>query len=98
MFFNFSFINDCPPNESSLFRVRKIEKEKMGKTWILGQSYLSLCLIFLVYAYVCDSQEQAFNTYTISSFSYAKTLLKPYDWRYIRGKNLTPLMYLFLVR
>ncbi|KAI3444514.1 hypothetical protein Pfo_001179 [Paulownia fortunei] len=56
----------------------------MGKNWILGQSYLSLCLIFLVHVYVCDSQEQAFNTYTISSFSYARTLLKPFDWRYIR--------------
>ncbi|KAL8499938.1 hypothetical protein ACS0TY_019805 [Phlomoides rotata] len=56
----------------------------MGKTWILGQSYLSLSLIFLVLVYVCDSQEQGFNTYTISSFLYAKTQLKPYDWRYVR--------------
>lgn len=68
----------------------------MGKTWILGQSYLSLCLIFLVIVYVCDSQEEGFNTYTISSFSYAKTQLKPYDWRYIRGKCFTSFMYLFL--
>ncbi|PIN18581.1 hypothetical protein CDL12_08735 [Handroanthus impetiginosus] len=52
----------------------------MGKNSILGQ----LCLSFLVYVYVCNSQEQGLNTYTISSFSYARTLLKPYDWRYIR--------------
>ncbi|KAL0426031.1 UNVERIFIED_CONTAM: hypothetical protein Sradi_1137900 [Sesamum radiatum] len=56
----------------------------MGKIWILGRSYLSLCLIFLVHVCVCDSQEQAFNTYTISSFAYSRTYLKPYDWRYIR--------------
>ncbi|KAL3622148.1 hypothetical protein CASFOL_033559 [Castilleja foliolosa] len=56
----------------------------MGKKWILGQIYLSLFIIFLVCVYVCDSQEQALNTYTISSFSYARTLLNPYDWRYIR--------------
>ncbi|KAK4411420.1 hypothetical protein Sango_0215000 [Sesamum angolense] len=56
----------------------------MGKIRILGRSYLSLCLIFLVHACVCDSQEQAFNTYTISSFAYSRTYLKPYDWRYIR--------------
>lgn len=63
----------------------------MGK-WILGQFY-SL-LLFLVCVYVCDSQEQSSNTYTISGFSYARTVLRPYDWRYIRGKNSTPLMYL----
>ncbi|KAK4418604.1 hypothetical protein Salat_2273200 [Sesamum alatum] len=57
----------------------------MGKIWILGQSCPSLCLIFLVLVCVCDSQEQAnFNTYTISSFAYSRTYLKPYDWRYIR--------------
>ncbi|GFP91494.1 hypothetical protein PHJA_001293400 [Phtheirospermum japonicum] len=56
----------------------------MGKKWILGQIYLSLFIIFLVCVYVCDSQGQALNTYTVSSFSYARTLLKSYDWRYIR--------------
>ncbi|KAH6779905.1 transmembrane protein-like protein [Perilla frutescens var. hirtella] len=53
----------------------------MGK-WLLGQFYLFL--IFLVYVYVCDSQEQPLNTYTISSFSYAETVIRPYEWRYIR--------------
>lgn len=53
----------------------------MGK-WILGQ--IHLFLILLVYVYVCDSQEQPLNTYTVSSFSYAKTVLRPYGWRYIR--------------
>ncbi|XP_042001926.1 uncharacterized protein LOC121751274 [Salvia splendens] len=53
----------------------------MGK-WILGQFYIFM--IFLLCVYVCDSQEQSLNTYTISTFSYARTVLRPYDWRYIR--------------
>lgn len=64
----------------------------MGK-WILGQ--FNIFMIFLLCVYVCDSQEQSLNTYTISTSSYARTVLRPYDWRYIRGtNNFTPLMYL----
>ncbi|KAL3829685.1 hypothetical protein ACJIZ3_018487 [Penstemon smallii] len=55
----------------------------MGNKWALGQFYSSLCLIFFIHVHICDSQEQAFNTFTISSLTYARTFLKPYDWRYI---------------
>ncbi|KAG8391856.1 hypothetical protein BUALT_Bualt01G0230500 [Buddleja alternifolia] len=33
---------------------------------------------------VCNSQEQGFSSFTISSYSYSSTLIKPYEWRYIR--------------
>ncbi|KAL6496799.1 hypothetical protein OROHE_027281 [Orobanche hederae] len=56
----------------------------MEKKWILSRFYLSMFLMFSVSVYVCDSQEEASNTYIISSFSYAKTQLKPYEWRYFR--------------
>ncbi|KAL6494003.1 hypothetical protein OROGR_031912 [Orobanche gracilis] len=59
----------------------------MEEKWIFSRFYdfyLIIFLIFLVSVYVCDSQEEASNTYIISSFSYAKTQLKPYEWRYIR--------------
>ncbi|KAL6569545.1 hypothetical protein OROMI_014059 [Orobanche minor] len=66
---------------------RELQNRKMEKKWILSRFYLSMFLMFSVSVYVCDSQEEASNTYIISSFSYAKTQLKPYEWRYIRVKD-----------
>ncbi|XP_073028873.1 uncharacterized protein [Primulina eburnea] len=53
--------------------------------WILAQSFLNICLAFIGCLHMCNSQESGqVNTYTISSFAYAQTFLKPYDWRYLR--------------
>ncbi|XP_051126458.1 uncharacterized protein LOC127248165 isoform X2 [Andrographis paniculata] len=56
----------------------------MGKNRILGHSHLTFCFILSVFIYACDSQDEAFDTSTLSSFSYATTRLNPYEWRYIR--------------
>ena len=43
-----------------------------------------ILLYFVGYSIQDDGVSQN-NSYLISSFSYAKTVLKPYDWRYVRG-------------
>ncbi|XP_012843949.1 PREDICTED: uncharacterized protein LOC105963998 [Erythranthe guttata] len=55
----------------------------MANNLIVG--LLLLCVIFTLHVYSSDSQQSPpFNTYTISSFSYGRTLVKPYDWHYIK--------------
>ncbi|KAE9445563.1 hypothetical protein C3L33_22540, partial [Rhododendron williamsianum] len=62
----------------------------MAENSILGSFYLNLLLI-LVFTYLrtqCSSYEVesggSYNSFTVSSFSYSKTQLKPFEWRYIR--------------
>ncbi|XP_058212041.1 uncharacterized protein LOC131324190 isoform X2 [Rhododendron vialii] len=62
----------------------------MAENSILGSFYLNLLLI-LVFKYLrtqCSSYEvesgSPYNSFTVSSFSYSKTQLKPFEWRYIR--------------
>ncbi|GAA0145274.1 cell adhesion molecule [Lithospermum erythrorhizon] len=67
----------------------------MANIWILGHFhpflsihmyvYIVMCLSFWYcsYAQLQDYGHQ-YNTFTVSSITYAKTELKPYDWRYIR--------------
>lgn len=43
---------------------------------------LNLCLISILG--FCNWKSKADNSFTISSFTYPETKLKPYDWRYIR--------------
>ncbi|XP_016487526.1 uncharacterized protein LOC107807618 isoform X1 [Nicotiana tabacum] len=59
---------------------------------ILGHSYSNLCLVVfvLVLTATCFSSQVEggdddgrHNSVTLSSFTYATTLLKPYEWRYI---------------
>ncbi|XP_028096285.1 uncharacterized protein LOC114296201 isoform X2 [Camellia sinensis] len=64
----------------------------MAENSILGSCYLNLCLVvlfvFICFHGQCSSHEvqrgAPYNSFTVSSFSYSKTQLKPYDWRYIR--------------
>lgn len=53
----------------------------MKHTFLL---YVYILLYFVGYSIQDDGVYQN-NSYLISSFTYAKTVLKPYDWRYIRG-------------
>lgn len=53
----------------------------MKHTFLL---YVYILLYFVGYSSQDDGVSQN-NSYLISSFTYAKTVLKPYDWRYIRG-------------
>lgn len=74
----------------------------MGNNWILG--YLNLLCPFLVVVllYVvtgfgiqpvqADDGGALNNTFILSSFTYAKTPLRPYEWRYIRGIALLSLI------
>ncbi|KAF7153067.1 hypothetical protein RHSIM_Rhsim01G0146800 [Rhododendron simsii] len=62
----------------------------MAENSILGSFFLNLLLI-LVFTYLrtqCSSYEVEsggpYNSFTVSSFSYSKTQLKPFEWRYIR--------------
>ncbi|KAI8572590.1 hypothetical protein RHMOL_Rhmol01G0211400 [Rhododendron molle] len=62
----------------------------MAENSILGSFYLNLLRI-LVFTYLrtqCSSYEVEnggpYNSFTVSSFSYSKTQLKPFEWRYIR--------------
>ncbi|PSS04369.1 Transmembrane protein like [Actinidia chinensis var. chinensis] len=59
---------------------------------ILGGFYLKLCL-FVTFVFIflhghCLSnrfkQGSPYNSFTVSSFRYSKTELKPYEWRYIK--------------
>ncbi|KAL3517189.1 hypothetical protein ACH5RR_024091 [Cinchona calisaya] len=73
----------------------------MAKILILGHSYLNLLFpLFICIGIHCflysqiqagdDGVDGGFNSiFTVSSFTYAETSLKPYDWRYIRV-NLPP--------
>ncbi|GFZ06827.1 transmembrane protein-like protein [Actinidia rufa] len=63
----------------------------MAESWILGGFYLKLCL-FVTFVFIflhghCLSnrfkQGSPYNSFTVSSFRYSKTELKPYEWRYI---------------
>uniref|UniRef100_A0A5B7BQZ2 EGF-like domain-containing protein n=1 Tax=Davidia involucrata TaxID=16924 RepID=A0A5B7BQZ2_DAVIN len=63
----------------------------MAKNSILGSSYLILChfVLFICFCSQCFSYEiqgdsSSYNSFTLSSFAYSKTGLKPYEWRYIR--------------
>ncbi|XP_059651373.1 uncharacterized protein LOC132298983 [Cornus florida] len=61
----------------------------LKKNSILGSSYLNLCLFIILFVscYGLSFEEQSsgpYNSFTVSSFTYAKTELKPYEWRYIR--------------
>ncbi|KAK3009616.1 hypothetical protein RJ639_013801 [Escallonia herrerae] len=63
----------------------------MAKNTILGQTfYLNLCLLITCSTLRCfsydDVQGGSYNSFTVSSFSYSKSELKPYDWRYIKGR------------
>ncbi|XP_057511462.1 uncharacterized protein LOC130793676 [Actinidia eriantha] len=64
----------------------------MAENSILGGSYLNLSVLF-IFVFIClhgqcfSDEEQSsglYNSFTVSSFSYSRTLLKPYEWRYIR--------------
>ncbi|XAR54043.1 hypothetical protein NMG60_11029025 [Bertholletia excelsa] len=61
----------------------------MPKNSILGRHRLNPCLLFvfvlLHFRGECDGQNSGpYSSFTVSSFSYSKTQLKPYEWRYIR--------------
>ncbi|KAK2965585.1 hypothetical protein RJ640_006200 [Escallonia rubra] len=61
----------------------------MAKNTILGKPfYLNLCLLITCSALRCfsydDVQGGSYNSFTVSSFSYSKSELKPYDWRFIK--------------
>ncbi|XP_052193210.1 uncharacterized protein LOC127801820 isoform X2 [Diospyros lotus] len=66
----------------------------MAENPILGSCYLNLHLFlvtsFFVWFHALSSSYQVqqrgtpYNSFTISSFSYSKTELKPFEWRYIR--------------
>ncbi|KAL3536800.1 hypothetical protein ACH5RR_000166 [Cinchona calisaya] len=68
----------------------------MAKNWILGHSSLKL-LVTICFGLHCFLYVRAQavedgglnNTFMVSSFTYAETRLKPYDWRYVRV-NLPP--------
>ncbi|XP_057499301.1 uncharacterized protein LOC130783595 isoform X2 [Actinidia eriantha] len=64
----------------------------MAENSILGVFYLNLCL-FVTFVFIflhghCLSyplkQGGPYNSFTVSSFRYSKTELKPYEWRYIK--------------
>lgn len=75
----------------------------MGNNWILGYlNMLSPFLVVLLYMVTCfgiqpvqaDDGGALNNTFILSSFTYAKTPLRPYEWRYIRGIALLSLSIL----
>ncbi|KAF8379550.1 hypothetical protein HHK36_028990 [Tetracentron sinense] len=58
----------------------------MAEDRILGSVRLCLFVLFSCFLGYCSSYDQqvGYNSFTVSSFSYSETKLKPYDWRYIR--------------
>ncbi|KAH7848721.1 hypothetical protein Vadar_006706 [Vaccinium darrowii] len=64
----------------------------MAENSILGCFHLNLCLIFGLISVSlriqCSSYEGEnggpYNSFTVSSFTYSKIQLKPFEWRYIR--------------
>lgn len=68
----------------------------MADNSILGHFFLKFSLLFIymiinfgAHCYSIGEEAAPNNSFTVSSFTYAKTELKPYDWRYIRGTLLT---------
>ncbi|KAJ0779384.1 putative EGF-like domain-containing protein [Helianthus annuus] len=54
---------------------------------ILGFLYSNQFYLFIIYFTTflvsCCSHEDGYGSFTISSFTYTKTFIRPYDWRYI---------------
>lgn len=56
----------------------------MAETLILNLYAFFFLLCFCCCCYSYDDDQVLYNTFTVSSFSFAETTLKPYEWRYIR--------------
>ncbi|PWA53434.1 transmembrane protein-related protein [Artemisia annua] len=57
--------------------------EKKLNNWSLGQLYLNIYVGCLVIC-CCSFYKINADSFTISSFTYGRTVLRPYDWRYIK--------------
>lgn len=58
----------------------------MFRNSILCSCYMNLFLFITCFLCFCFSYEEygSYNSFSVSSISYSKTKLKPYEWRYIR--------------
>lgn len=75
---------------SQFIRKKDLTFDQMAKIWIMG---LTALLVFFSWAVsICDSLQDSVleddnngSFFTVSSFRYPKSQVRPYDTRYIRG-------------